>query len=300
MLGYSVRLPQESIFRPSIRLTNAVDSVKHVGDPAYKIRYHVYDGRMMWQPKVIMKAACKPDIEYYPFDRQKCSFVYTAWGFMTSEIILDSAQSEWYLCDYKPNAVWALLETTVESYEVDNQSYMRFLFTIERQPLYFVINVIFPILLLSFLTGFVFLLPVESGERIGYSLTCFLSFVFMLQTVMGFLPHTADPMSLFCFYVIIMMVISIVACILTVLSLKLHYKPETDKVPRCIQTFVRFLRCGPCKPIWRKCRKRCQRSTVDGLSVEGDLGEYKYLKYILKGPYLKCQSVLIKKVILMK
>ncbi|XP_060576307.1 acetylcholine receptor subunit beta-type lev-1-like [Ruditapes philippinarum] len=222
---------------------------------------------MMWQPKVIMKAACKPDVEYYPFDRQKCSFVYTAWGYTTSEIILDSAQSEWYLCDYKPNAVWGLIETTVESYEVDDQSYMRFLFTIERQPLYFVMNVIFPILLLSVLTGFVFLLPAESGERIGYSLTCFLSFVFMLQTVMGFLPHTADPMSLFCFYVIIMMVVSIVACILTVLMLRLHLKPETDKVPKWLQKFVRFIRCGLCKAAWRKCRKKCKRS-VDNLPVE--------------------------------
>ncbi|XP_045158202.2 acetylcholine receptor subunit alpha-like [Mercenaria mercenaria] len=261
--GYSVRLPQDSVWRPSVRLTNAIDTVKHVGDNAYKVRYHVYDGRMMWQPKVIMKAACKPDVEYYPFDRQECSFVYTVWGFTTSEIELDSAQSEWYLCDYNANSVWALLETRVESYITDDQSYMRFIFKIERQPLYFVINVIFPILLLSLLTGFVFLLPVESGERVGYSLTCFLAFVFMLQTVMGFLPHTADPMSLFCFYVIIMMVVSIVACIMTVLMLRLHLKPETDKVPRCLQKFVRFVSCGLCKPIWRKCRKKCKRSVDD-------------------------------------
>lgn len=266
--GYSVRLPSESIWTPSVRLTNAVDTVKSVGDTAYKVRYHAYDGRMMWQPKVIMKASCKPDIKYYPFDIQECSFVYTTWGYTTSEIELDSAQSDWYLCDYKPNAVWALLETKAEHFVEEDQSYMRFTFRIQREPLYFLINVVFPILLLSVLNGFVFLLPAESGERMGFSLTCFLSFVFMLQTVMGFLPHTADPMSLFCFYVIIMMVISIGSCIMTVLMLRLYHKPETEVVPDFLKRCVRVISCFPCKTRCRKCRRKC-KSSVENHTASG-------------------------------
>lgn len=258
-----MRLPPEAVWTPSIRLTNAVDTVKHVGDSAYKVRYHVYDGRMMWQPKVIMKASCKPDVEFYPFDVQECSFVYTTWGYTTSEIQLDSAQSDWYLCDYNPNAVWALLETTAEHFIRDDQSYMKFVFRIKRQPLYLLINVVFPILLLSVLNGFVFLLPAQSGERMGFALTCFLSFVFMLQTVMGFLPHTADPMSLFCFYVIVMMVISILACIMTVLMLRLYHKPDTDKIPQFLMKCVRAINCLPCKTGYQKCRRKCKRSIDD-------------------------------------
>lgn len=246
-----------------------MDTVKHVGDSAYKIRYHVYDGRMMWQPKVIMKAACHPDVKYYPFDRQDCSFIYTVWGYTTAEVVLDSAQSEWYLCDFIPNGVWTLLDTSVEYFERDDQSYIRFNFKIERRSLYFVLNVICPIILLSGLNGFVFLLPAESGERVAYALTCFLSFVFMLQTVMRFLPHTAEPMSIFCFYVVVMMIMNICVCIMTVLMLRLYHKPETERVPGYMQKFVRVISCVPCKPLCRRCREKCKESnesyTVSGL-----------------------------------
>lgn len=51
---------------------------------------------------------------------------------------------------------------------VSNDAYrVRFRITIQREPLYFTFNIGLPILLLGLLNGFVFLLPAESGERIG-------------------------------------------------------------------------------------------------------------------------------------
>jgi len=49
----------------------------------------------------------------------------------------------------------------------DGSDFVRFQITIEREPLYFTFNVALPILLLGLLNGFVFVLPAESGERVG-------------------------------------------------------------------------------------------------------------------------------------
>lgn len=261
--GFSIFISPERIWTPTVVLLNAVDTVKNVGDPAYKVRYQVSDGRVMWHSRAIIKASCTPDVTYYPFDRQECFFVYTAWGYNTDEIVLEGGQSDWYLCDYTPNAVWALVETKAETYIKNDQYYIKFTFTIERQPLFFVINVIFPILLLGFLNGFVFLLPVESGERVGFCITCFLTFVFMLQMVMSLLPQTADPMSIFCFYVVVMMIMSIVSSIVTVVILRLYFKPETDPVPNFVKKFIRVVTFMWCKPLFRRLVKKCKKQPTE-------------------------------------
>jgi len=49
----------------------------------------------------------------------------------------------------------------------EGSDFVRFQITIEREPLYFTFNVVLPILLLGLLNGFVFILPAESGERVG-------------------------------------------------------------------------------------------------------------------------------------
>ena len=49
----------------------------------------------------------------------------------------------------------------------DGSDFVRFQITIEREPLYFTFNVALPILLLGLLNGFAFVLPAESGERVG-------------------------------------------------------------------------------------------------------------------------------------
>ena len=57
--------------------------------------------------------------------------------------------------------------TLSEVYVSDGSDFVRFQITIEREPLYFTFNVALPILLLGLLNGFAFVLPAESGERVG-------------------------------------------------------------------------------------------------------------------------------------
>ena len=228
----------DKAWTPSLVLLNAVDTVKNVGDTTYKLRFSMSNGTVTWRPRVLLRASCQPDVTYYPFDRQNCSFTYTAWGYTSNEIDLKVIRNEWDTSNYEPNGVWDIISTSSSIYRSSGSTYAKFSIIIERQPLYFTFNIALPILLLGLLNGFVFLLPAESGERVGFCITCFLSFVILLQTTMDYLPEIASPMSLLCFYIIVMMIFSMVINILTILMLRVYHKPPKEKV---MNTFFSFL-----------------------------------------------------------
>ncbi|XP_060575111.1 neuronal acetylcholine receptor subunit alpha-2-like [Ruditapes philippinarum] len=207
--------------------------------------YNPDDQTVKWEPRILLRGSCTPDVTYYPFDRQVCDFTYTAWGYMSEEIRLQIMTTEWDMSDYEKNGVWKVISTNSEIYQYGGSDYVKFEITIQRQPLYFTFNIGLPILLL--LNGFVFLLPAESGERIGFCITCFLSFVVLMQTTMQFLPQIASPMSLLCVYVFLMMCFSVFINIVTVLMLRIYHKPEKEKVPKWMQRFTQIIRCQICR-----------------------------------------------------
>ena len=97
---------------------------------------------------------------------------------------------------------WNLIDTkaTVESATREKFSFSRLKFsiTIRRRPLFHLLNTLFPVILMAFLTVIVFKLPPESGERIGLSLTILLAFAVYLTLISESIPQTSMSASLLC------------------------------------------------------------------------------------------------------
>ncbi|WAR20908.1 ACH2-like protein [Mya arenaria] len=245
-----VLVDYDKAWAPNIVLVNAVDTVKDIGDTSYKLRYSLAypnTATVNWEPRILLRASCTPDVTFYPFDRQVCDFTYTAWGYLSGEITLSVTSSEWDTTAAEANGVWKIISTESQTFTTDGSDYVRFRLTIQREPLYFTFNIALPILLLGLLNGFVFLLPAESGERIGFCITCFLSFVVLMQTTMGFLPEIASPMSLLCIYVFLMMCFSVFINITCILMSRIYQKPAKEKVPNWMKTVVRVVGCQVCR-----------------------------------------------------
>ncbi|KAL3870004.1 hypothetical protein ACJMK2_042621 [Sinanodonta woodiana] len=238
----------DAIWTPSIILVNAIDTVEKVGSSTYRPRYNISTGFVEWNPRVILKAACDPDVTYYPFDRQTCSFLFTPWNYNYDQVTLALSSSTIDTSQYDLNSAWSLVETNAETYISGDNYYANFTITIQRQYMYFTVNLVMPILLLSAITGFAFLLPAASNERIGFSITCFLAFVVLLQTVMQFLPESSSPMSLLCYYIVVMMMFSSAVCIINIMILRLYKSAERgDDVPKSLKTFVQIIQCTICR-----------------------------------------------------
>ncbi|XP_059158995.1 acetylcholine receptor subunit delta-like, partial [Physella acuta] len=97
------------------------------------------------------------------------------------------------------SASWApgtLLTTSCQldltDYPFDSQSCtVKITFFMKRRPTFLLINIILPVVFLSFLNLLVFVIPVESGEKIGYGITVLLSLSVYMSIVSSLLPSSS-------------------------------------------------------------------------------------------------------------
>lgn len=240
-------LRNEKMWTPSVVLVNALKSYEAIGyDTSVKVRVNLKTKTCKWQPRVITRVACSPNVQYYPFDRQTCVFRFAAWGYNDSEVKLTAKNSEWGFLYFEENGEWEVEETSSDTTVVGDSSTVDFKIVIVRRPLYYVINLIAPVILLGVLNAFAFLLPAESGERVGFSITCFLAYVVLLNTIMGFLPTSASPLSYLSYYTFIMMMYSAGVSLMTIVTIRIHYKSEHDQIPRVLCAFYRCFTCRIC------------------------------------------------------
>lgn len=239
----TILVPHGSIWTPELTLLNSVESMVTLGGDAYRQRYDLVNGTVEWKPRVHVYSACSPDITYYPFDRQQCNFTFLSWAHTNDEIQFILLQRTWKLDKYEENGEWTIVRTSVKTSNVNAHPQIDLTITIERKPLYFAFNILLPIVVLVVVNGMVFWLPVESGERVGFSVTCFLSFVVFLNIIMDILPRSSSPISYLCVYTVTMMVFSGLNTVFVILQMKLFHKPSTEKVPECLKSFIRILQC---------------------------------------------------------
>ena len=244
----TVLMSSEKIWKPSLLLVNSVKGTAEIGDSTSKVRCNLKTWGCIWKPWVVLRGGCTPDTRFYPFDSQECSFKIAAWGHTESELELKVQRSEWDLELFTDNPEWTVVETSSENIIQHNVSFVEFHIKLQRIPTYYVINLIAPVILLALVNVCVFILPAESGERVGFSITCFLSFVVLLNIIMGFIPSSSANLAYLCYYTFIMMVFSCGMSLATVFTLWIHFKSETSnsKVPVILYGMVYMLKCRCC------------------------------------------------------
>ena len=139
------------------------------------------------------------DLTFFPYDLQSCDIELASWGFHTDAVNLTFYKSNVAVEDYKTNGEWDLISTSQETSEIteDGLSYSKLLFRIvlKRLPGYYIMSVIFPVVLTSILISVTFILPVESGEKVGYVLTVLLALAVLLTLFADNMPTTSKHTS---------------------------------------------------------------------------------------------------------
>ncbi|MEW8485652.1 MAG: hypothetical protein AB2705_10775, partial [Candidatus Thiodiazotropha sp.] len=100
-----------SIWKPPLLLLNSVKSPSEIGDSTSKIRCNLKSLDCEWKPWVILQGACTPDVRFYPFDTQTCSYKIAAWGHLESELTLTPARSDWNKELFEDNEEWTIQST---------------------------------------------------------------------------------------------------------------------------------------------------------------------------------------------
>ncbi|KAH9488927.1 hypothetical protein Btru_058754 [Bulinus truncatus] len=105
-------------------------------------------------------------------------------------------------------------------------------FTIQRRPLFLLINTVLPVIFLSFLNILVFIIPADSGEKIGYGITVLLALSVFLSIVGGMLPRSSKTMPKVTIYLFLLLTISMLTVIDSIIIVYLHHLEEKEVTHR--------------------------------------------------------------------
>ena len=144
---------------------------------------------------------------------------------------------------------------------------MIFTFNLERKSLYFVMNIVFPIVFLGFLSGFVFVIPIESGEKMGYSVTVFLSMVVFLAVIESYIPISSDNVSVLQMYVLVQIATGVLITVIASVQLRLHIR--SNDIP--VEGFYRKL-----ASLREMCR--CKNRDIESKSEGSEKGDHSQKK----------------------
>nr|XP_015195997.1 PREDICTED: acetylcholine receptor subunit gamma-like [Lepisosteus oculatus] len=245
-----VRVPYNMVWLPDIVLENNIDGKF---DVAYYANVLIHpDGSMYWLPPAIYRSACSVEVTYFPFDWQNCTLVFRSQTYSANEIdiilAVDTGKTiEWVDIDpeaFTENGEWAIRHRPARKvinrrYTPDDLEYqeVHFNLIIQRKPLFYIINIIVPCVLISSLVVLAYFLPAQAG---GQKLTVSIS-VLLAQTVFLFLiaqqiPETSLSVPLIGKYLIFSMFVAtlIVTNCVIVLNISLR-SPNTHTMSHGIR-----------------------------------------------------------------
>ncbi|XP_054851116.1 acetylcholine receptor subunit epsilon isoform X2 [Eublepharis macularius] len=174
----ALQVPADKVWLPDVVLENNIDGQF---DVAYFSNVLIYPGgSMYWLPPAIFRSTCSIEVTFFPFDWQNCSLVFRSQTYNAREVqltySLDESGNPIQEVDIDPeafteNGEWAIKHrparsvlAPVSGIEAPGYSEMHFFLIIQRKPLFYIINIITPCVLISSLVVLVYFLPAQEGS----------------------------------------------------------------------------------------------------------------------------------------
>ncbi|XP_036244838.2 acetylcholine receptor subunit gamma [Molothrus aeneus] len=253
-----LRVPSTMVWLPDIVLENNIDGTFEI--TLYTNVLVSPDGSIYWLPPAIYRSVCVIHVTYFPFDWQNCTMVFQSQTYSANEINLlltveDGQTVEWIIIDpeaFTENGEWAIKHRPArkiinsEHFTPDDIQYQQVIFylIIQRKPLFYVINIIVPCVLISAMGVLVYFLPAKAG---GQKCTVSIN-VLLAQTVFLFLiaqkvPETSQAVPLIGKYLTFLMVVTVVIVVNAVIVLNVSLRtPNTHSMSQRVrQVFLHLL-----------------------------------------------------------
>ncbi|XP_008050294.1 acetylcholine receptor subunit delta isoform X2 [Carlito syrichta] len=242
-----LRLPPDMVWLPEIVLENNNDGSFQI---SYACNVLVYaSGGMYWLPPAIFRSSCPISVTYFPFDWQNCSLKFSSLKYTAKEVTLSLKKDtednrtypvEWIIIDpegFTENGEWEIVHRPARvnmdpSAPLDSRSRqdVTFYLIIRRKPLFYVINILVPCVLISFMVNLVFYLPADSGEKTSVAISVLLAQSVFLLLISKRLPATSKAIPLFGKFLLFGMVLVAVVVVICVIVLNIHFRTPSTHV----------------------------------------------------------------------
>nr|XP_054592119.1 acetylcholine receptor subunit delta [Nothobranchius furzeri] len=242
-----LRLPSSMVWLPEIVLENNNDAQFEV---AYYCNVLVdAAGLCYWLPPAIFRSSCSINVNFFPFDWQNCTLKFTSLTYNAKEIKMMLKQDgngthnhtvEWIVIDpesFTENGEWEIIHRPAKKniykhipMESNKHQDITFYLVIKRKPLFYIVNIIIPCVLISFMASLVYYLPADSGEKMTLSISVLLAQSVFLLLISQRLPETSMSVPLIVKYLMFIMVLVTVVVLNCVIVLNLHFRTPSTHV----------------------------------------------------------------------
>ncbi|XP_056013106.1 neuronal acetylcholine receptor subunit alpha-10-like isoform X2 [Ostrea edulis] len=219
-------VPYNKVWVPDITLYDNVDS-QLLGLKDYRPAIYS-DGSMVYNFPTIISSLCKVDVTYFPFDQQICRLQFGSWAHHGLELNVTGIEAD--LSAFVDSVEWELISVPmirkVIYYKCCPEPYpdVSFYLKMRRKPLFYLMNLVFPCMLISTVACLGFILPPDSGEKVSLEITVLLSLAVFLMVVSETMPPSSETFPYIGAYFTCAMLLVSMSCLMTVVVLNLHFK----------------------------------------------------------------------------
>ena len=221
----SFTIPQEHIWIPDLFLKNGVKEPKGLGGSFYYLPVN-HTGEVTWWPYQVVETHCPVDITYFPFDAQNCRISFSLWNHENTLVNITSARKHVGNFHFTENGIWTITanHSFVDRDELAIFSQLIITISLKRKTQFYMWNFIVPLLLLGMIKIFAFLIPAESGEKVSFTVTLFLTFGVFLNWLSSYLPENSDSVCLICVYMEIQLALGVFLVFIASMQVKISHR----------------------------------------------------------------------------
>ncbi|XP_071533387.1 neuronal acetylcholine receptor subunit alpha-10-like [Panulirus ornatus] len=239
-----IRLPAEKLWKPDIILYNNADSQYNNAILSTNIIV-TSDGNVTWLSSAIFRSSCSINVEFFPFDEQKCVMKFASWTYDGFQVNLVIQTEEGDLSNYVTNGEWDMIDMIVERnvvyYSCCEAPYpdITYHIILRRRPLFYVFNLILPCVLITGIALMSFYMPSDSGEKVTLGITTLLSMTVFLMVIGESMPPTSEKLPLIGLYYGVTISLVSFATGLSVVTLNIHHRGMRGReVPSFVKKIV--------------------------------------------------------------
>ncbi|KAI8510936.1 hypothetical protein Bbelb_118520 [Branchiostoma belcheri] len=242
-----IRVSDDKLWRPALSLANNADP-EFEGFKSSAGARVFRNGEVVWDISQILKTTCEHNARNFPFDDMECSACIANEEQRKNEVLkclerdhVHSSRVNLAFCDVDTSIrvdEWNT-EWEVEEEEEGNYTLACINLHMRRDPTYHMCTAIAPSTFLVLLMGVTFLLPLDTGERVGYAMTIFLSMIVTLVFITEIVP-AEESLPVIAVVVLIYICMMALWMLLAVFTARLSQK--TGTLPRWARAlFLRHL-----------------------------------------------------------
>lgn len=159
------------------------------------------NGTNTWFNPMMFTTLCRIKVKYFPFDIQICELTFGSLVYDAHTMNIEPMKTLKFPAPYyQENGEWEIYKVKMQRYEQHYQccpddTFVKITVTITmgRESMDYFINLIVPCCLISSMIFLGFILPPESGERIGLSITVLLAMTVFQQLTSEIMPSYDFP-----------------------------------------------------------------------------------------------------------